>query len=71
MSLPRTASIRLPALFIAVFLLLMIFSAAAQDASTGSIRGTVSDPGGGRIAGAHVWAVNSATELTYSAETNS
>ena len=71
MSLPRTASIRLPASFIAVFLLLMIFSAAAQDASTGSIRGTVSDPGGGRIAGAHVWAVNSATELTYSAETNS
>jgi hypothetical protein len=75
-SLPPSCSGRLPWLFLIffpflTFLLLLIGSAFAQDASTGAIRGTVSDPEGARIVGARVWAVNSATGVTHTAETNS
>jgi outer membrane receptor protein involved in Fe transport len=69
-SLPRTVSLHLLSWFAVIFLVCLIPSAAAQDASTGSIRGTVSDPAGGRIVGAQVVAVNSATGITYTAQTN-
>ena len=70
MSLPPSCSPRLPFFFL-LLPLVLIASAVAQDASTGAIRGTVSDPSGSRIVGARVWAVDSATERTYTAETNS
>jgi hypothetical protein len=51
-------------------LLLLLASLAgtvqAQDASTGAIRGTVSDVGGGQVAGATVVVVNAATGFRYS-----
>ena len=71
MFLPRSTSNYSCAKFLALFLFISIASAAGQDASTGAIRGTVSDPAGGRIVGARVVAVNSATEITYSGQTNS
>jgi hypothetical protein len=43
----------------------------AQDASTGSIHGTVFDPSIRRIAGANVALVNSATGFRYEQTTNS
>lgn len=61
--------------FVAVlvaFLFLVPFltnRALAQDASTGAIRGTVSDSSGTRIAGATVAVVNLATGFRYSALT--
>ena len=45
---------------------LLLNGALAQDASTGAIRGTVSDQAGGRIPGATVALVNNATGLRYS-----
>ena len=44
--------------------------ALAQDASTGAIRGTVSDAAGARISGATVAVVNVATSLRYFAATD-
>ena len=70
MSLPPAVRHHLPAIWLIVFTFFLLAAAAAQDASTGSIRGTVSDPNGARIAGAHVLAVNSATGISYSADTN-
>jgi hypothetical protein len=52
-----------------LFTLLYIPSTFCQDASTGAIRGTVSDVSGGRIAGANVVFVNSATGMRYSETT--
>ena len=45
---------------------LLLTAALAQDASTGAIRGTVSDQAGGRIPGATVAVVNNATGVRYS-----
>jgi len=45
---------------------LLLTAALAQDASTGAIRGTVSDQAGERIPGANVALVNNATGLRYS-----
>src|SRR5438874_6708521 len=45
---------------------LFLTAALAQDASTGAIRGTVSDQAGGRIPGATVALVNNATGVRYS-----
>jgi hypothetical protein len=70
-SVPPAVRKHLFAFFVTVFILFLIVPTAAQDASTGSIRGTVSDPNGGRIVGAHVLVVNSANGLTYGADTNS
>src|SRR5690349_5872553 len=44
--------------------------ALAQDASTGAIRGTVSDPAGARLPAANVVAVNLATGFRYAIVTN-
>jgi carboxypeptidase family protein len=49
---------------------LFVAAALAQDASTGAIRGTVSDQAGGRIPGATVALVNNATGLRYSKVTD-
>jgi outer membrane receptor protein involved in Fe transport len=70
-SLPPAVRHHLPAFLLPVLIFFLMAGAAAQDASTGSIRGTVSGPNGARIAGARVLAVNSATGFTYSADTNS
>ena len=43
---------------------------SGQDSSTGAIRGTVLDASGGRIAGASITVVNSATALRYWATTD-
>ena len=52
-------------------LLLLATVALAQDASTGALRGTVTDAAGSRIAGATVVLVNTATGLRYSTSTDS
>lgn len=52
---------------IALLLILPAASAVAQDALTGAIRGTVSDPHGLRIARASIVVVNEATAARYSA----
>src|SRR5258708_7473500 len=57
-------------IFFLLFFLAAI-SGLAQDASTGAIRGTVSDASGSRIPGAQVTFVNSATGFRYSATTDS
>jgi len=57
-----------PVFFLSFFLLLT--AALAQDASTGAIRGIVSDQVGGRIPGASVTLVNNATGLRYSNSTD-
>ena len=49
---------------------LLFATALAQEASTGAIRGTVADPGGGRIGGATVVLVNAATNFRYSTTTD-
>ncbi len=54
--------------FILAFVLLVWAAPAmAQDASTGAIRGTVSDASGSRIENASIVVVNAATGLRYSA----
>jgi Carboxypeptidase regulatory-like domain len=59
--------------FLNVFLfaatLLLTSTTLGQDASTGAIRGTVTDVSGGRIAGANVVFVNSATGIRYAETT--
>ena len=50
--------------------LVLPFTAFAQDASTGAIRGTVLDPDGGLITGASVAIVNVATAQSYAAATD-
>ena len=50
--------------FLSCFFLLT--TGLAQDASTGAIRGTVSDQARGRVPGATVALVNNATGLRYS-----
>jgi len=63
--------LREPGHFAALCLLLFAASVAlAQDASTGAIRGTVSDPAGARIAGSTVAAVNVATGIRYFTNTD-
>ena len=57
------------------FLLALVLSfgfvgALAQDSSTGAIRGTVSDTTGGRIGGATVALINTATNFRYSTTTD-
>ena len=61
----RAASI--PFLF---FITLISLGLAAQDSSTGAIRGTVSDPSGGRIAQSLIVVVNTATSQRTTASTN-
>ena len=60
--------------FFFLFALVILFFVSgwlvAQDSSTGSIRGTVLDPAGGRIAQASVVVVNSATGMRYTATSN-
>jgi Carboxypeptidase regulatory-like domain/TonB dependent receptor-like, beta-barrel len=55
----------------AFLLFLLVIGASGQDASTGAIRGTVTDPDGGRISGALVVFVNDATGFRYPAITDS
>ena len=59
--------------FLTIFLfaatLLFTSTTLGQDASTGAIRGTVTDVSGGRIAGANVVFVNSATGIRYAETT--
>ena len=50
-------------------LLLLAAAAAAQDTSTGAIRGTVSDSAGARIGAASVVLVNAATNFRYDTTT--
>lgn len=57
--------------FLFLTILLMIASAAAQDASTGALRGTVSDATGGRLPDATVVLVNDATGFRYSIASDS
>lgn len=52
-----------------VVVLAISFTALAQDASTGAIRGTVSDPAGARLVNANVVAVNLATGFRYAVTT--
>jgi hypothetical protein len=52
-------------------LLLLLTASLAQDASTGAIRGTVSDAAHARIRGATVTAVNIATGMRYFTTTDS
>jgi Carboxypeptidase regulatory-like domain/TonB dependent receptor len=57
-------------LTIFVFVIFSIGSAAAQDASLGALRGSVTDTAGARIEGATVTLVNSGTGLRYATITN-
>ena len=57
-------------ILLALILLSTTFT-LAQDASTGAIRGTVSDTTGGRIAGAAIALVDEATGLQYSTVSDS
>ncbi len=61
------------ALIASAILILLSLSAGAvaQDASTGAIRGIISDPAGARLASANVVAVNAATGFRYSVTSNS
>lgn len=52
------------------FVILISLGIAAQDSSTGSIRGTVSDAGGARITQALIVVVNTATNRRYSANSD-
>lgn len=65
-------SFRCPLSFVRLALLssLLFATALAQEASTGAIRGTVADSGGGRIGAATVVLVNAATNFRYSTTTN-
>src|SRR5437870_662331 len=51
-------------------ILLFSVSAMSQDASTGALRGIISDSSGGRISTGSVVLVNSATSMRYSAFTD-
>jgi hypothetical protein len=52
--------------FCLITILFLVATASAQDASTGALRGTVSDPTGGRIPDATIVLVNDATGFRYS-----
>src|SRR5437667_8009315 len=52
-------------------ILLLVATALTQDASTGAIRGSVFDSTGGRIHGASVALVNTATGIRYGVITDS
>jgi hypothetical protein len=67
-SLAVLASLIFTLLLIGVFVLPQV--AFAQDASTGAIRGTVSDRDGSRISGASIVLVNVANGVRYSAISN-
>ena|SRR5690242_15430740 len=54
-----------------VLFAVLITSSFAQDASTGAIRGSVTDSSGARIAGAIVVFANNATGIRYAATTDS
>src|SRR6266851_491148 len=58
------------ALFVGVFCLLLTSAAFSQGIATGSMSGTVTDPTGAIVPGAKVAAVNTATNQTFSGETN-
>jgi hypothetical protein len=60
----------MPRFVSAVILLLLASYTFSQDASTGALRGTVTDSSGGRLAGATIVFVNTATGLRYSAATD-
>jgi hypothetical protein len=49
---------------------LLLTTVLAQEASTGAIRGTVADSGGGRVGAATVVLVNAATNFRYSTTTD-
>src|SRR4051794_32533495 len=53
------------------FLFLMLLPAFSQDASTGAIRGMVSDASGGRLNAATVVIVNEATSRRFSTASDS
>ena len=55
----------LRAIFVIAISPLLGLLMCAQDSATGSIRGTVLDPGGARLPGASVAIVNSATSVRY------
>src|ERR1700686_5205926 len=48
-----------------------VFSSSAQNASTGALTGTVTDPSGGVIAGATITLVNNATGQSQTTTTSS
>ena len=50
---------------ITIFMVSLFGTVSAQDSATGSIRGTVFDPAGGRIARASIVVVNTATATRY------
>ena len=57
--------------FVSAAILIVLCSYTfSQDASTGALRGVVTDSSGGRIAGANIVFVNTATGLRYSAATD-
>jgi hypothetical protein len=58
------------ALFVGVFCLLLTSSGFSQGIATGSMSGTITDPTGAIVPGAKVAAVNTATNQTFSGETN-
>ena len=60
----------MPRLVAAVMLVFFVSCAFSQDASTGALRGVVTDSSGGRVTGAAVVFVNAATGLRYSAATD-
>jgi Carboxypeptidase regulatory-like domain len=57
-------------LLASVFYLLLATSAQSQGIATGSISGTVTDPSGASLPGAHVTAVSTATNQEFAGETN-
>ena len=64
-------SFRFPLFFQLALISSVLFTAApAQEASTGAIRGTVTDAGGARIGAAIVVLVNAATNFRYSTTTD-
>jgi hypothetical protein len=58
-------------LLVCLSALVLIATTSAQDASTGAVRGTVSDSTGGRIADATIALVNEATGFRYSMASDS
>src|SRR5277367_3701506 len=58
------------ALFMSLVCLLLAISGFSQGIDTGSIAGTVTDSTGASLPGAHVVALNNATNQTFAGETN-
>src|SRR4051812_15028545 len=56
---------------ITIFMVGLFGTVSAQDSATGSIRGTVFDPAGGRIARASIVVVNTATATRYAVPSDS